>query len=75
MGAADGGKYAEVLLLLPLVVLWRGEEISWKTNCGLRIVTGRSLGSVAAFIQKVEQIGCGQGGTQGMENACHFAVC
>lgn len=27
---------------------------------GFRIVTGRSLGSVAVFIQKVEQISCGQ---------------
>lgn len=43
---------------------------------GLRIVTGRTLGSVAAFIQKVEQISCGQGGTQGMESTfpSHFAV-
>lgn len=53
----------------------RGRNQLKDHNCGLRIVTGRSLGSVAAFIQKVEQISCGQGGTQGMENACHFAVC
>lgn len=40
-------------------------------NNSLRIVTGRSLGSVAAFIQKVEQIVCGQGALKAWE---HFTV-
>lgn len=55
-------------------VVKRGRNQLKDHSHGLRIVTGRSLGLVAAFIQKVEQISCGQGGTQGMENTCHFAV-
>lgn len=43
---------------------------------GLRVATGRSLGSVATLTQELEQIDCGwKKGSQGLENIHGNAVC